>query len=105
MVASAACDVYLVPAITRRRRKRENSGAHIMSKTSLSVRQKPSGTYSDVCGPRTVWRRPTGLRFTQSKQDAAPDKCVEEQRLLDEHTARHVGQASRTRMHAHKRVL
>ena len=76
-----------------------------MSKTSLSVRQKPSGTYSDVCGPRTVWRRPTGLRFTQSKQDAAPDKCVEEQRLLDEHRARHVGQASRTRMHAHKRGL
>jgi hypothetical protein len=78
-------------------KKREHSGAYIMSKTSFSARQKPSGTYSDVCGPRTVWRRPTGQRFTQSKHDAAPGKRVEEQRLLDGHTtARYARQASRT---------
>lgn len=50
--------------------------------------QKLQGTYSDVCCDRSACRRPTGPLFARSKQHAAPDKRVEVQLSLDEHTTR-----------------
>ena len=50
--------------------------------------QKLPGTYSDVCCDRSACRRPTGPLFARSKQHAAPDKRVEVQLSLDEHTTR-----------------